>query len=173
VTLWGETWKDAGYPVRAIWASHGRIAAPVGAPGALTVPTVFSTSVNDFTVPPAWIRADFQQTAAAGTPARLFESRESRLTAPRYQRIPGVDSDEAKAVVQALKDTGVWNTDGTRVVSDVQQAVAQATTVELPPPVAGLGNEIRSETARILAVHQFTSEFAADVLAFFDARLAA
>lgn len=52
VTLWGETWNDAGYPVEVIWASHGKIAEPVVASGGLTVPTVFSTSVNDFTSPP-------------------------------------------------------------------------------------------------------------------------
>ena len=23
VTLWGQSWKNAGYPVKAIWASHG------------------------------------------------------------------------------------------------------------------------------------------------------
>jgi hypothetical protein len=170
VTLWGETWRDAGYPVRAIWASHGRIAAPVSAPGALTVPTVFSTSANDFTVPPAWVVDDYVRTTNAGTPARLFTTQERNLTSPPFQRIPGIDKDEAEAVVQALKDTGVWNADGERVVPDVQQAVSQAMTAQLPPSVTadGLGNDVRSETARALAVHQFTSEFAADVVAWVD-----
>src|SRR3954452_19928064 len=59
VTLWGQSWKDAGYPVKAIWASHGRIAAPVAT---LPVPTIFSTSANDFTVPSAQIVADYART---------------------------------------------------------------------------------------------------------------
>jgi hypothetical protein len=170
VTLWGETWKNAGYPVKAIWASHGRIAAPVGAPGQLTVPTVFSTSINDFTVPPAWIVADEQQTRNAGVPTRLFTSRETPLTAPRFQRIPGIDKDEAEAVAQALRNTGVWNASGTRVVADIQAAIAQASTVQLPASVTaeGLGNDVRNEVARILAVHQFTSEFAPDVVPWMD-----
>jgi hypothetical protein len=173
VTLWGETWKDAGYPVRAIWASHGRIAAPVTAPGGLTVPTVFSTSANDFTVPPAWVVDDFTRTTNAGTPTRLFVSQERNLTAPPFQRIPGIDQDEALAIAQALKDTGVWDADGRRTVADIQQAVTQASTAALPASVTndGLANEVRSETARILAVHQFTSEYATPVLAFVESHL--
>jgi hypothetical protein len=175
VTLWGQTWRDAGSPVRAVWASHGRIAAPVAAAGGLTVPTVFSTSVNDFTVPPAWVRQDFQVTRQRGTPARLFESIERPLDGARFLRIPGIDADEANAVERALVDTGVWNADGARVVPDVQAAAQQATTATLPPSVtaAGLGGAVVNEVARILAVHQFTPEFTADVLAFFDGHLAA
>jgi hypothetical protein len=165
VTLWGQTWKDAGYPVKAIWASHGRIAAPVAT---LTVPTIFSTSENDFTSPTGQIVADYARTTNAGTPTRFFDSRETPLTAPRFQRIPGIDPTEANQIVAALKKTGVWNADGQRIVSDIQQAVAQAMTAQLPSSVtgAGLGNDVANEVARILAVHQFTSEYAVDALAF-------
>lgn len=170
VTLWGETWKDAGYPVRAIWASHGRIAAPVAAPGALTVPTIFSTSEHDFTVPPGPIALEYAATAQAGTPARLFMSRERTLTAPTFQRIPGIDQNEANAIANALKATGVWNQQGVRVEPNVQVAAQRALTATLPASVTaeGLGNDVINETARILAVHQFTSEFAADAVAFVD-----
>lgn len=170
VTLWGQTWKAAGYPVKAIWASAGRIASPVAT---LTVPTIFSTSVNDFTVPPGQILADYARTTSAGTSTRFFDSKETPLTAPRFQRIPGVDANEANQIVAALRTTGVWNQEGTRVVPDVQQAVAQAMTAQLPASVtaAGLGNDVANEVARILAVHQFTSEFAVDALAFVNAQL--
>jgi hypothetical protein len=170
VTLWGQTWKDAGYPVKAIWASHGRIAAPVAT---LTVPTIFSTSENDFTSPTGQIVADYARTTNAGTPTRFFDSRETPLTAPRFQRIPGIDPTDANQIVAALRKTGVWNQDGTRVVADIQQAVAQAMTAKLPPSVtaAGLGNDVANEVARILAVHQFTSEFGADALTFVNAQL--
>jgi hypothetical protein len=170
VTLWGQTWKDAGYPVKAIWASHGRIASPVAT---LTVPTIFSTSANDFTSPTGQIVADYARTTNAGTPTRFFNSLETPLTAPRFQRIPGIDQNEANQIVAALKKTGVWNADGQRVVPDIQQAVTQAMTAQLPASVtaAGLGNDVANEVARILAVHQFTSEFGADALSFVNAQL--
>ena len=46
VTLWGQSGRNAGYPVKAIWASHGRTADPYEPRGQLTVPTVFSTSAS-------------------------------------------------------------------------------------------------------------------------------
>ena len=170
VTLWGQTWKDAGYPVKAIWASHGRIASPIAT---LTVPTIFSTSENDFTSPTGPIVADYARTTNAGTPTRLYVSKETPLTAPRFQRIPGIDQSEANAIVAALKKTGVWNRDGQRVVPDIQQAVAQAMTAQLPASVTaeGLGNDVANEVARILAVHQFTSEFGAEAVSFVNAHL--
>lgn len=128
VTLWGETWKDAGYPVKVLWASHGKIADPVTASGGLTVPTVFSTSSNDFTSPPFPIAVGHQVTTQAGTPGLFLNSQERALTATTYPRIPGVDATEANAVVAALKATGVWNAQGIRVVADIQVAVNQAST---------------------------------------------
>jgi hypothetical protein len=38
----------------------------------------------------------------------------------------------------------------------------------MPASVAAQANEIRSETAVVLAVHQFTAEYAAQVQAFFE-----
>jgi len=170
VTLWGQAWKDAGFPVKAVWASAGRIAAPVAT---LTVPTIFSTSANDFTVPPGQIVTDYARTTNAGTPTRFFNSKETVLTAPRFQRIPGIDQNEANQIVAVLKNTGVWNADGQRVVPDIQLAVAQAMTAQLPASVTAerLGNDVVNEVARVLAVHQFTSEFGADALNFVNAQL--
>jgi hypothetical protein len=170
VTLWGQTWKDAGYPVKVIWASHGRIADPVTAAGGLTVPTVFSTSVHDFTSPPIPIAVGYAATEAAGTPAVFFMSQERSLTASTFLRIPGVDSTEANGITAALKGTGVWNAQGVRVVADIQLAVTQAQSAVLPASIYadGLGNDVVNETARVLAIHQFTSEFITPVDAFFD-----
>jgi uncharacterized lipoprotein YmbA len=167
VTLWGQTWRNAGYPVRAIWASHGRVAPPVDGPGQLTVPTFFSTSENDFTVPPGGIILDLAKTLDAGTPAEFQISRERNLTAPPYERVPGVDPTEAQQIVQSLKATGVWNAQGARVVPDIETAVNQASTATLPPSVQGLGSHIADQTALQLAVHQFTAEYAQQVIAFF------
>jgi hypothetical protein len=168
VTLWGQAWKDAAYPVKAIWASMGRIAGPVSAPGALTVPTVFSTAVNDFTSPPGPIVVNFNATRNAGTPTALHVSQERKLSAQQYLRIPGVDEAEARAIFDALRATGVWDAQGTRIVADIQQAVAQASAAGFPSSVVPVANEVRNETAVQLAVHQFTAEFVVDVAAFFD-----
>ena len=64
--------------------------------------------------------------------------------------------------------TGVWNAQGKRVVSDIQQAVAQAMTAQFPPSVAGQVSAIADETALQMAVHQFTAEHVGKVQAFFD-----
>jgi hypothetical protein len=168
VTLWGQAWKDAGYPVKAIWASMGRIAGPVSAPGALTVPTAFSTAENDFTSPPGPIIVNFDATRSAGIPATLHIARERRLSAQRYLRIPGVDEAEAKAIFDALVATGVWDAQGTRIVADVQQAAARASAARFPASVAPVANEVVNQTALQLAVHQFTAEPVVDVAAFFD-----
>jgi hypothetical protein len=167
VTLWGQKWREAGYPVKAIWASMGRIAPPVAGPGALTVPTVFSTAVNDFTSPPGPIIGDFAATRNAGTPTELYVSAERKLQWARFMRIPGVDPSEAHQIFQALVATGVWDAQGTRVVADIQQAVTQAGSAQLPASVAPVANDVRSETALQLAVHQFTAEYAPQVEAFF------
>jgi hypothetical protein len=173
VTLWGQTWRDAGYPVAAIWASMGRIADPVTAAGGLTVPTAFTTAINDFTSPPGPILASYAATVAKGTPTAFYVSQERTLSALQYLRIPGVDTSEANAIVQALIATGVWNASGQRIVSDVEQAVTQVTTAVLPASVRSVANEVGNETALQLAVHQFTAEYSAQVGAFFTAHLSA
>jgi hypothetical protein len=168
VTLWGQSWKNAGYPVKAIWASMGRTAPAYAASGALTVPTVFSTAVNDFTVPPGDVVASWYDANQAGTPAELLFSHERKLSNAPYLRIPGIDDNESRQIVQAFKDTGVWNADGRRVVSPPEAAANQAGTVQLPASVAGSGSSIADETAIQLAVHQFTAEHTGKVTAFFD-----
>jgi hypothetical protein len=167
VTLWGQSWKNAGHPVKAIWASHGRTAAPFDGSGELTVPTVFSTSENDFTVPPGGIVLNFAATRGAGTPTELHISRERPLRAAPYERIPGVDANEAQQIVQALIATGVWNSQGTRVEPNIETAAARAGAVSLPASVQAQASHIADQTALQLAVHQFTAEFADQVKAFF------
>ena len=73
----GQSLRNGGYPVRAIWASHGH-REPYDGAGQPTVPTVFSTSENDFTSPPARIVANYETARAAGTPTELFLSRKGR-----------------------------------------------------------------------------------------------
>jgi hypothetical protein len=168
VTLWGQVWKNAGYPVKAIWASHGRTANAFDGPGQLTVPTVFSTSENDFTVPPGGVIQSFITAHNAGTPSEIYASHERRLNPLQYERIPGIDSNEAKQIVFSLIATGVWNSQGDRVEPDIQKAAARAESANLPASVQSERNEIINETALLLAVHQFTAEYAEQVIAFFN-----
>lgn len=168
VTLWGQSWKNAGYPVRAIWASHGRTANPYDGPGQLTVPTVFSTSENDFTSPPAGVQASYDTARVAGTPTVLFTSRERILSSFQFLRIPDIDATEAGQIRDALVDTGVWNSQGTRIVPDIQAAVNRAQTAAIPSSVLPQSQEITNETALLLAVHQFTAEYADRAIAFLD-----
>lgn len=170
VTLWGQSWSDAGYPVAAIWASSGRIATPVSGIGELTVPTVFSTAVNDFTSPPLPIIAGYAATVDAGTPAELYVATERRLGLAPFLRIPTVTATEADEIVAALTATGVWSESGNRVVADVAQAADQAGAMVLPASLVGRGlvGDIRSQTKIVLAIHQFSAEFAGPVRAFFS-----
>jgi hypothetical protein len=168
VTLWGQAWKNAGYPVKAIWASHGNAAPSVEGAGKLTVPTVFSTAIHDFTVPPGQVIADYTTAHNAGTPSELYISLERNLNINQYLRIPGIDDGEAKGIVQALEATGVWDAQGKRIVSDVEQAATRAAAAHLPASVAPQAGEVQNETALLLAVHQFTAEFGGRVNAFFD-----
>jgi dienelactone hydrolase len=167
VTLWGQAWRNAGFPVKAIWASHGNTAPSFDEAGQLTVPSVFSTSENDFTVPPGQVILSFSRVRDGGTPSELYVSRERTLNSVQYQRIPGIDPDEAKQIVEALIATGVWNSEGARVEADIEQAAARAASATLPASVRSSSGEIQSETALQLAVHQFTAEYAEPVIAFF------
>lgn len=168
VTAWGQAWKNAGYPVKAIWASHGNTAPPFDEAGQLTVPTVFSTSEHDFTVPPGQVILSFSHTRDGGTPTELYVSRERKLNSLQYERIPGIDANEAKQIVAALIATGVWNSQGTRVEPDIETAATRAATANLPASVAASSSEIQNETALLLAVHQFTAEYAEQAIAFFN-----
>jgi hypothetical protein len=168
VTLWGQAWKNAGYPVKAIWASHGRTAAPYDGARQLTVPTLFTTAVNDFTVPPGGVIGSFLTARNSGTPTELYVSGERRLKSLQYERIPGVDSGEGNAIVQSLIATGAWNSQGDRVEPDVEQAAAKALAASVPASVQSVRNEVDNESLLQLAVHQFTAEFADKAVAFFN-----
>jgi hypothetical protein len=167
VTNWGQAWRNAGYPVKAIWASHGTTAPSFDQAGQLTVPTVFSTSENDFTVPPGGVISSFLVAHNAGTPSEIYSSQERRLTAPPYERIPGIDTGESQQIVAAMVATGAWNSQGDRIEPDIETAAAKAQSASLPASVQAQRNEIVNETALQMAVHQFTAEYADQVIAFF------
>ena len=166
VTTWGQAWRNAGYPVKAIWASHGTTAPSFDEPGQLTVPTVFSTPRTTSRSPPGG------SSRASGRAQRrdaleFHMSQERRLTAPPYERIPGIDSNESKQIVAAMIATEVWNSQGDRIEPDIETAVAKAQSASLPASVQAQRNEIVNETALQMAVHQFTAEYAEQVIAFF------
>jgi hypothetical protein len=170
VSLFGQTWDDAGYPVDGIAMVMGRIAAPVESSGGLTVPTYFVTAENDFTSPPGPIGADYLRTVDAGTPAALHVARETSLSAGRFLRIPGIDSAEAQAVFDTMVDAGIWNSSGERVVS-IEEAVARGSSVTLPASVASQRAEITDQCAVVLAVHQMRGDIKVAVADFLDAHI--
>jgi len=168
VTLWGQSWKDAGYPVKAIWASHGRTAEPYSGPGQLKVPVVFTTSVNDFTSAPGGVAASFVAAHNHGTPSEFYMSQERKLNTVQYERIPGIDPEKSKQIYFSLVASGVWDGQGNRVDSDVQDAAGKALSAPMPAALAPLRTAINDESLLILAVHQFTAEHAEQVIAFFN-----
>ena len=103
----------------------------------------------------------------AGTPSEIYASRERRLNALQYERIPGIDSDRVEADRlgddrhRGLERPGrphrARHPDGGR----------QGPVGDLPASVQAQRNEIVNETALQLAVHQFTAEYAEQVIAFF------
>ncbi len=167
-------WADSGYPVKAIWASQGRIATPIVNSGGLTVPTFFTNAANDQTVPPSWTVNDYVSTVAAGTPALLRTMTERPLEPLRFLRIPGIDGQEANAIVAAGKATGVWDESGKRVVGDIDVALFLARTAELPGSVLadGLEGPVLQQTGVLLAAHNFSAEFKQDAFAFMDSFVA-
>jgi hypothetical protein len=168
VTLWGQSWKDAGYPVKAIWASNGRTAEPYSGPGNLKVPVVFTTAVNDFTSPPNGVVASFVNVHSHGIPSEFYNAQERKLNAAQYERVPGVDANEAKQIFFSLVASGVWDGQGDRIDPDVADAAAKALSAKLPASVAPQRNGIDDESLIVLAVHQFSAEYAEQVINFFD-----
>ena len=168
VTLWGQSWKDAGYPVKAIWASHGRTAEPYSGPGQLKVPVVFTTSANDFTSAPGGVAASFVAAHNHGTPSEFYMSQERKLNTVQYERIPGIDPEKSKQIYFSLVASGVWDGQGNRVDSDIQDAAVKALSAPMPASLAPLRSAINDESLLILAVHQFTAEYAEQVITFFN-----
>jgi hypothetical protein len=62
--------------------------------------------------------------------------------------------------------TGVWNSQGDRIEPNIETAAARAQSASLPASVQAQRREIVNETALQLAVHQFTAEYADQVIAF-------
>jgi hypothetical protein len=169
VSLFGQSWANAGYPVDAIAMYMGRVAAPVEAAGPLTVPTVFVTARNDFTSPPGPIIVDYAATEAAGTPTQLLMGEEQKLGTLRFLRIPEIDGDEATAIVAALRASGIWNSAGARIVP-IDTAVSRLATVALPPSTVAQRADIIDQCALVLAVHQMRGDFKVQTADFFDAQ---
>ena len=104
----------------------------------------------------------------AGTPSEIYTSQERRLNAPPYERIPGIDQAESKQIVSAMIATGVWNAQGDRVEPDIADGGRQGAVGDAAR-LACRRSGSRSSTRRRsrLAVHQFTAEYAEQVIAFF------
>jgi len=170
VTLFGQSFADAGYPVAAIAPYAGRVADPVAAAGGLTVPSFFVINVNDQIVDNAAIITNYEDAVANGTPAVLTTKYEEPLRAMRFTRIPAIDESEAQAVRRAFEATGVWDATGDRIV-DIEPAIDLLSQVDLPTSVRSERGAIRSQVQALLGLHQFTALYKSPLADFFDDQL--
>jgi len=166
--VFAQAFADAGYPVAAAAAFNGPVPASVRRDGPLTVPTLFHLSENDTTVNNDRIRSQHEALVRRGIDSRLITSPELPLV-PRFTRIPTVDVDEQAQIMTVLRDSGVWDDDGTRIVT-IPEAIERLTPIVnsgLPASLDGDRAEIRDQLAIILGEHQFSSLFRTGVLDFF------
>ena len=171
VSLFGQTFFNAAYPVVAVAAVMGTVASPVAGSGGLTVPTIFVEAENDTTVSNEQIRADFMQTKTNGVDAELLTKKEEPLLEWRFTRVPSIDSSEALKITDWAFSTGIWNEDGIRQVT-LDEAISLLLSESLGVGLEGDEREVQAQFANILAVHQFTALFRAHIADFFDRQLA-
>ncbi|MDX1736369.1 MAG: hypothetical protein R3228_18470 [Halioglobus sp.] len=167
VTLFGQAFTLAGYPVAAVAPFNGRAAPSVRAAGGLSVPGFWVTSIND-SGSLAQVIADQQDSATLGVPTRLMIRAEEPLLPIRFTRVPAVDASEAAAVYAALLGTGAWGSDGTRVL-DLEVTVELLAGLQLPTATGATPAQLRNQVAAILAVHQFVGFYRVALADFFDA----
>jgi hypothetical protein len=166
VTLWGQTWANAGYPVRGVGAYNGSVAPSLN-PANLTVPHFFVTAQNDSPTP---MISDFFTAWAAGVPVELHVAEERNLVAARFARIPGIDAAEAQEIFNYLVIQFIWNPEGQRIVS-VDEAFSRSSTAVLPPSVEGQRADIVRECHIALAGHPLRADYKVDMANFFGQHL--
>ena len=134
VTLWGQTWKDAGYPVKAIWASMGRIAGPVSGAGAHR-PHGLLHRGERLHLAAGPIIAGFDLTRRPGRPPSCTSrgTPAHRPAVPADPRRRPVGGRRDRAPAQGHRRVGRGRD---RVVADDQEAAAPAGAVALPASVA-------------------------------------
>lgn len=167
VTLFGQTFADAGYPVAAVAPFMGRAAPSVQAAGGLTVPGFWVVAENDTVVDNAAVIADHDQSAALGVATRLHVKPEEPLLANRFTRIPAIDATEAEQIRAALQGTGAWDASGTRVMS-IDDTIAAVSQLTLPPSFGATPAQVSNQIQALLALHQFVGLYRVGVANFFD-----
>lgn len=172
VTIWAEALKHDGYPVRAEAKYMSGVPIAVKLNGGVTVATQMVIAVNDTITNPAKETSDLASIQAAGIAGRLDQVNERAVLAPRYLRIPGIIQATADAIVMSIRDAGIVDSAGHRIVP-VADLQADLTAVTLPPSVApGLRNDVGNQTFAMLAMHQFNAEFKIQTADWFDAHRA-
>ncbi len=169
VSIWAEALKQDGYPVHGVAKYMAGVPIAVKANGGVTVPTQMVIAVNDTTTSPAKERNDLIAIQASGVDGRLDQENERAVLAARYLRIPGIDQSTADAIVTAIRNAGIIDSTGHRIVpvADLQTDLLAVT---LPANVpAGLRNDVGNQTFAMLAMHQFTAEFKTQTADWFDA----
>ena len=166
VTLFGQTWSDAGYPVKAIAPYMGRIAGPVEQSGGLTVPSFFVTAENDFTSPPGPIIADYNDTAFRRHAGESAWPRSGTSRAVASCGFPGSTALRHSRSSTRSSTTGAWNGAGERIVT-IDEAVVRASNAQLPSSVNPQRAGIADQCALVLAVHQMRADYKVPMANFF------
>jgi predicted alpha/beta-hydrolase family hydrolase len=168
-SVFGQAFKNAGYPVAAIAPSHGQIPPSVRANGGLTVPAFFALGANDEVVDNDQVVAQVDDVMARGVPASYVIEAEHDLNASRFLRVPGIDSPTANAIFAALVQAGLFNSAGHRLVG-IAAVLAALPSLTYPANVnADQKQTLRDQINVVLAVHEYSATFASQTVAFFDA----
>ena len=170
VTLFGQTFSDAGYPVAAIAPFMGTAAPVVRQGGGLDVPGIWVLAENDTVTDNAQIVLDQAANATSGATSQLLTKVEEPLLSARFTRIPAIDDGEAEVIRSALEGTGGWNEDGTRVLP-IDDLIPLVLDLNLPPSFGATSAQVRNQIQAMLAMHQFVGLYRTQVADFFDAQL--
>lgn len=167
VSLFGQAFADAGLPVAAISPVMRTVATPVRQAGGLTVPALFILAENETVVPNTRIMADHAQLRANQIDSDLLIKAEEPLLDWRFTRIPSIERHEAEAIYHSALDSGIWNEEGSRIVS-VSEALEMLATLQLPVGVSGDTAAVATQMKLILAVHQFSAFYRQQLVDFFN-----
>ncbi|MCB1845133.1 MAG: hypothetical protein KDI09_19360 [Halioglobus sp.] len=170
VSLFGQSFADAGYPVTAVAPFMAPVDATVRASGGLRLPAFFVLAENDSLVPNDLIELDVAMTQANGVAAELWVKHEEPLKDWRFTRVPSIDAEEAALIVDLLVQSGAWNAEGERQVPVADAALA-ASAVATRPRFAPDGQAVGGQLKNILAEHGFSAINKLQLVAFFNAQL--
>jgi len=170
VSLFGQAFSDAGYPIVAVAPFMGRVAESVKSAGGMRIPSFFVVAEHDTVTSNVDIVEDYEMALLNGVSAQIYTKIEEPLLPYRFTRIPSVTTEESIEIKDLFRSTGAWDDNGKRVVP-VKDAIASFTTLKIPPALSRDRSRILGQVKAMLAVHQFVGIYTRQLADFFDANL--